>query len=67
MEATTIAGGGRSTLGRSPLARLPDRLLKYGLTALAGLILALIVYFFFRLVGEAKPAFEKEGVLGFAF
>ncbi len=67
MEAATIAGGGRSTLGRSPLARLPDRLLKYGLTALAGLILALIVYFFFRLVGEAKPAFEKEGVLGFAF
>ena len=68
MEATSIPGGGeRSILGRSPLARFPDRALKYGLTVLAGLILALIVYFFFRLVGEAKPAFAKFGVLGFTF
>ncbi len=49
------------------MARLPDRALKYGLTILAGLILALIVYFFIRLVGQAKPAFAKEGVLGFTF
>jgi len=54
-------------LERSPLARLPDRALKYGLTALAAAILVLIVYFFIRLVGEAAPAFEKEGVLGFTF
>jgi len=27
----------------------------------------LIVYFFIRLVGEARPAFSKEGILGFAF
>ncbi len=67
MEATSIPSGGRSALGRPPLARLPDRVLRYGLTALAALILALIVYFFFRLVGEARPAFEKEGVLGFVF
>ncbi|HEX3391797.1 MAG TPA: phosphate ABC transporter permease subunit PstC [Solirubrobacteraceae bacterium] len=67
MEAASIASGGRSTLERSPLARLPDRALKYGLTALAAAILALIVYFFIRLVGEARPAFEKEGVLGFTF
>ena len=68
MEAASIPGGGeRSILGRSPLARFPDRALKYGLTVLAGLILALIVYFFFRLVGEAKPAFAKFGVLGFTF
>ena len=40
---------------------------RYGLTALAALILALIVYFFFRLVGEAQPAFAKFGVLGFTF
>jgi phosphate ABC transporter permease protein PstC len=52
---------------RSPLARLPDRALKYGLTALSALILALIVYFFIRLVGEARPAFAKEGVFGFVF
>ncbi len=67
MEAASIPGGGRSKLGRSPLARLPDRALRYGLTLLAALILALIVYFFVRLVGEARPAFAKEGVLGFAF
>jgi phosphate ABC transporter permease protein PstC len=57
----------RSRLERTPLARLPDRALKWGLTALAASILALIVYFFVRLVGEAGPAFAKEGVLGFAF
>jgi phosphate ABC transporter permease protein PstC len=61
------ASGGRSTLERSPLARLPDRALRYSLTALSALILALIVYFFIRLVGEAKPAFEKFGVVGFTF
>jgi phosphate ABC transporter permease protein PstC len=59
--------GDRSILERSPLARLPDRALKYGLTGLAGLILALIVYFFVRLVGEAHPAFAHAGVLGFTF
>src|SRR3984893_5706861 len=62
-----MPGGDRSTLARSPLARLPDRALKYGLTALAALILALIVYFFVRLVGEARPAFARAGVFGFAF
>lgn len=67
MEAASIGSGERSTLGRSPLARFPDRALKYSLTILAGLILALIVYFFIRLVGEAHPAFAKFGVLGFTF
>ena len=67
MEAASVPGGDRALLARSPLARLPDRALKYGLTALAALILVLIVYFFFRLVGEARPAFAKEGVLGFTF
>jgi phosphate ABC transporter permease protein PstC len=59
--------GDRSILERSPLARLPDRALKYGLTALAALILALIVFFFVRLVGEARPAFAHDGVFGFVF
>jgi phosphate ABC transporter permease protein PstC len=65
--ASAVPGGGRSTLGRSPLARLPDRALRYGLTALAAAILALIVYFFVRLVGQAAPAFERFGVFGFTF
>ncbi|MCW3068764.1 MAG: pstC [Solirubrobacterales bacterium] len=67
MEAASISGGERRVLLRSPLARLPDQALRYGLTALAVLILALIVYFFIRLVGEAGPAFAKFGVFGFAF
>jgi phosphate ABC transporter permease protein PstC len=67
VEAASIPNGERSTLERSPLARLPDRVLKYGLTALAALILALIVYFFVRLVGEAGPAFSKAGLFGFTF
>ncbi len=45
-----------------PIARC-----SYGLTGLAALILALIVYFFVRLVGEARPAFAHAGVFGFAF
>lgn len=67
MEAASLASGDRSVLERSPLARLPDRVLRYGLTALAASILALIVYFFVKLVGEAHPAFAKFGVIGFTF
>jgi phosphate ABC transporter permease protein PstC len=67
MESASMTSGGRSILERPPLARLPDRLLRYGLTALALAILALIVYFFIRLLGEARPAFAKAGVFGFTF
>ncbi len=67
MESASLTSSGPSTLERPLLARLPDRALKYGLTALASSILALIVYFFIRLVGEAAPAFAKFGVLGFTF
>ena len=67
MESATARLGDRSMLERSPLGRLPDLALKYGLTALALLLLGLILYFFVRLVGEARPAFAKEGVLGFVF
>ena len=68
MEAASFTAGERSKLlQRSPLARLPDRALRIGSTALSALILALIVYFFIKLVGEAKPAFAKFGVFGFTF
>src|SRR3954466_11947866 len=69
MEAgsLTAAGGGRSVLERSPLARLPDRLLRWGLTALAAAILVLIAHFFLQLYIQAKPAFDKFGVFGFTF
>jgi phosphate ABC transporter permease protein PstC len=67
VEAASIPSGDRELLSRSPLARLPDRALKYGLTALAALILVLIVYFFIRLVNEAGPAFSHAGLFGFTF
>ncbi len=67
MEAAGITGGDRGLLSRSPLARLPDRALKWGLTVLAGLILVLIVYFFVRLFDESRPAFEHQGVFAFVF
>ena len=67
MEAGSITSGDRRPLLRSPLGRLPDGVLKYGLWALSALILALIVYFFIRLVGEARPAFSRFGVFGFTF
>ena len=67
MEAASITSGDRARLARSPLARLPDRVLKWGLTALAAALLALIVYFFIRLIEEAEPALAHSGVFGFAF
>jgi phosphate ABC transporter permease protein PstC len=67
MQSASVTSGGRSGLERPPLARLPDRTLRYGLTALALAILALIIYFFVRLVGQAHPAFAKAGVFGFTF
>src|SRR4051794_38818106 len=68
MEAgAATTGGGRSVLERPPLSRLPDRLLRWGLTALAAAILVLIAYFFVKLYIEARPAFDKFGVLDFTF
>jgi phosphate ABC transporter permease protein PstC len=64
-SATTVSGG-RSVLERSSLQRLPDQVLKWGLTALSCAILVLIAYFFIRLIGESRTAFSHFG-LGFIF
>src|SRR3954451_13920945 len=61
-----LVGGGRA-LARPPLARLPDRILRWGLTGLAALILVLIAYFFVKLYSEARPVFSQYGVLNFVF
>ncbi len=67
MEASvSTATAGRSALERSAASRLPDRLLKWGLTVLAGAILALIAYFFIRLIGESGDTFSRFG-LSFIF
>src|SRR4051794_26762538 len=69
MEAgsATATGGGRRGLQRSPLAGVPDRVLRWGLTGLAAAILVLIAFFFARLYAEANPAFAKFGFFGFVF
>jgi phosphate ABC transporter permease protein PstC len=68
-EATTpaVATRGRSVLQRPLRARLPDKLMRWVLTALAAGILLLIAYFFVRLIAEARPALDKFGVFGFTF
>jgi phosphate ABC transporter permease protein PstC len=68
MEAGALsAGGGHALLARSPLVRLPDRALRWTLTATAALILLLIAFFFVRLYVEARPAFARFGFFGFTF
>src|SRR3954447_25340499 len=58
---------GGPALERGPLARLPDRALKWILTGLAGGILLLIAYFFVKLYIEAEPVFSKYGAINFVF
>src|SRR3954451_12189302 len=66
-SATLARAGGRPRVGRLPLVRAQDRALRWGLTGVAGLLLALIGFFFIRLLVEAWPAFTKFGVFGFTF
>ena len=67
MEASaTGVRGGRSALERSPLSRLPDQVMQWGLSALAALILILLAYFFIRLIGQSGNVFSKYG-LSFVF
>src|SRR3954464_273651 len=65
MAAGALTHGDRSAFERSPAARLPDRLLRWTLTAIAVGVLALIAFFFLRLYGESRPLFQKIGVLDF--
>src|SRR5256885_67665 len=67
MEAGVLTRGGPSVLDRSPRARLPDRILKWGLTIIAAAILVLIAYFFWRLIDESRPVFTKVGVFDYVF
>jgi phosphate ABC transporter permease protein PstC len=68
MAARTLSSrGGRSKLERPSRDRAADVALRWGLTALAALVLVLIAFFFLRLYSEAKPAFDRFGLLGFTF
>ncbi len=67
MEAATIQHGGRPDTGRPPPSRLPDRLLRWGLTGIAAGVLVLIGYFFIRLYLESRPVFSAYGIIDFVF
>ena len=66
-STTPVAGGDRSIFGRSPLSRVPDRALRWGLSALATVVLIVIGYFFVRLIGQSTTAFGHIGILNFFF
>jgi phosphate ABC transporter permease protein PstC len=58
---------GRSILERSPSARRADPMFHVLLVGLAGLILALIAFFFVYLITKAQPALSHQGVFSFLF
>jgi phosphate ABC transporter permease protein PstC len=64
--SSTAAPGGRSAFKRSAVSRVPDQILKWGLTGLAALILVLLAYFFIRLIGQSSGTFSRFG-LSFVF
>jgi phosphate ABC transporter permease protein PstC len=69
MATTTpdLRPGGRSILERSPSARRADPLFRAVLATLAGLVLALIAFFFVFLINKAQPALSHQGVFSFLF
>ena len=71
MEAGTLsrtpAHGDRPNFGRSPLSRLPDQILKWGLRTLAALVFVIIAFFFYTLIKDASKALSAGGLFGFAF
>lgn len=66
MRSTAVVAGGRAVLERSPLARIPDRALRWGLSSLAALILIVIAYFLVRLAGQSRQVLGSDG-LSFVF
>src|SRR3954451_9535065 len=62
-----VRAGDRSLLERSPSARRADPVFRWVLTALAGLILVLIAFFFIFLINKAQPALAHQGVFSFLF
>ena len=68
MEAhAPVVGGGRSSFERSPLSRLPDQILQFGLAGIATGVLVLLAAFFAVLVGASSSAFSHIGIFSFLF
>jgi phosphate ABC transporter permease protein PstC len=66
-SGTITAGGGRSALERSPLSRLPDQVLQFGLAGVAAGVLVLLGAFFVVLVAQSSSAFSHVGIFNFLF
>ena len=60
-SATTVTGG-RSTLERTPVSRVPDQIMRWGLLGLAVGICALLLAFFIVLIAQSKDAFSTFGL-----
>jgi phosphate ABC transporter permease protein PstC/phosphate ABC transporter permease subunit PstA len=70
MEAGTLTStpaGDRPNFGRSPLSRLPDQILRWGLRSLAALVFVIIAFFFYTLIDDASLALRRFGVFSFVF
>jgi phosphate ABC transporter permease protein PstC len=67
VEAHVTSVGGGRVLGRSPLSRLPDQVLKFGLGGVAAGVLVLLTAFLVVLVKESASAFSHIGVFHFLF
>jgi phosphate ABC transporter permease protein PstC len=66
-SATTTGSGGRSVLERSPLSRVPDQVLHFGLAGIAASVLVMLTAFLVVLVSESSSAFSHIGVFHFLF
>jgi phosphate ABC transporter permease protein PstC len=61
-SSTVTVAGDRSVFRRSSGSRLPDQILKWGLTGLAALILLLLAFFFVKLISESSGTFHRFGL-----
>jgi phosphate ABC transporter permease protein PstC len=60
-SATTVTGG-RSTLERKPVSRVPDQVMRWGLLGLAVLIVLILVGFLIVLIAQSQDAFSTFGI-----
>ncbi|MDQ6816300.1 MAG: phosphate ABC transporter permease subunit PstC [Actinomycetota bacterium] len=68
MEAQgTVISERRSVLDRSPLSRLPDQALQFGLASIAVGVLVLLGAFFATLIGQSSAAISHIGIFNFLF
>src|SRR5581483_9597649 len=68
MQASTAGEtGGRSILGRTPVSRVPDQILKNGLSGVAAGVLILLAAFFAVLIAQSWSAFTHVGFFNLLF